>query len=768
MELRELLEDWKNDPSFMENVTEWSEIPGKEGRYVDLPPELRPELSAALESRGITKLYSHQGASWNLISAGQDTVVVTPTASGKTLCYNLPVLQELLGSPESRALYLFPTKALSQDQQAALNDIVLADSGELRVPIYTFDGDTPSSIRMAARQGGRIIITNPDMLHSGVLPNHTKWIEFFRNLRYIVLDELHTYTGVFGSHMANLMRRLLRVCRFYGSEPVVIGASATIGNPGDLAEMLVGRKFELVEGSGAPAGEKHLIMYNPPLVDRVQGIRRGVVLESRRLALKLLKAGIKTIVFTRSRINAELISGYINQSLENMYNENSRIRAESYRGGYLPNERRAVEKGLRDGSIQGVVSTNALELGIDIGGLDAAVLAGLPSSVASAWQRAGRAGRSGELSVAVLVGSSSPTDQYLVRHPDYFLSRSPESAYIDPGNLYILSDHLKCAAFELPFDIGEDFGGDPKDLLSYLEEQGVLRHTGGRWYWSDRSYPSERVSMRGGGEENVVIVDQTKGRNLVIGEMDAHSAREMLHDEAIYLHRGDQFIVRRLDLENHHAYVEASEVNYYTDAIVKSDIKVLQEDLRRRVAGLEERLGDLLVRNEVSKYKKIRFGTHENIGYGDIHLPEYEMHTRGVYLAFTRNEASGRAWEAVTPAMQAPVLTRTAQLLRVVAPVFLLCRPGDLGVAGRIMDPHHGISGIYAWDNFPGGIGLAEGLPDRMSEMVDAALELISDCPCTEGCPSCVGAKDDRDELSDNPKTATREFLKGWSADLPG
>ncbi len=763
MALHELLEELKKDLSFNENVTEWLVIPPREGQFTKLPRDISPLLAAALASAGVKQLYSHQAESWHHIRSGKDTVVVTPTASGKTLCYNLPVIQTLLEDPASRALYLFPTTALSQDQQASLNNLTL--NADINIPIYTFDGDTPSSIRMAARQGGRIIITNPDMLHTGVLPNHTKWIEFFANLKYIVLDELHTYTGVFGSHMANLMRRLIRVCRFYGANPVVIAASATIGNPGELAEMLIGRSFELVDGNGAPAGEKHLILYNPPLVDRVQGIRRGVVLESRRLALRLLKAGVKTIVFTRSRIHAELVSGYINESLANIFNENHRIRVESYRGGYLPNERRAVEKGLRDGSIQGVVSTNALELGIDIGGLDAAVLAGLPSSVASAWQRAGRAGRSGEASVAIMVGSSSPTDQYLVRHPNYFLSQSPESAFIDPSNLYILSDHLKCAAFELPFEDGEDFGGDPTDMLAYLEEEGVLRHTSGRWFWSDRSYPSERVSMRGGGEENVVIVDQTKGRNIVIGEMDSHSAREMLHDEAIYLHRGEQYQVKKLDLENHHAYVESSEVNYYTDALVKSDIKVLDEDRRRTAAGLEERLGDLLVRSEVAKYKKIRFGTHENIGYGDIHLPEDEMHTRGVFLAFVPGSASAEALEGVSEAMKAPVVSRTATLIRVVAPVFLLCRPGDLGVAGRIQDPHHGVSGIYVYDKFPGGIGLAESLTDRLSTLLNAALDLIVACSCEEGCPSCVGAKDERDLLSGNPKDATRLFLEAWIRD---
>ena len=763
MGLKKLLEELRGDASFNENITDWTVIPPRKGQWEDIPGDLHPELAAALAARGIRRLYSHQAECRRFSRAGRDTVVVTPTASGKTLCYNLSVIEGLLKNPASRALYLFPTKALSQDQQAALNEIVFSDTPALRV--YTFDGDTPPALRSAARKHGRIIITNPDMLHAGVLPNHTKWIEFFTHVKYIVLDELHAYTGVFGSHMANLMRRLLRVCRFYGGNPVVIAASATIGNPGELARALIGRPFVTVDGNGAPAGEKHLILYNPPLVDALQGIRRGVVLEARRLALRLLKAGVKTIVFAGSRIHAELIAGYINSSLANVYNENSRIRVESYRGGYLPSERRGVEKGLRDGTVHGVVSTNALELGIDIGGLDAAVLAGLPSSAASAWQRAGRAGRSGDVSAAFMVGSSSPADQYLVRHPDYFLGRRAESAYIDPENLYILADHIKCAAFELPFEDDETFGGcDIRDMLEYLEGEGVLRRTEGRWFWADRSYPSERVSMRGGGEENVVIVDENRGRSRVIGEMDAHSAREMLHDEAVYLHRGEQYVVRHLDWENHHAYVESSQVNYYTDALTKVDIKVLGEDRRRDAAGVEERLGDLLVRSEVAKYKKIRFGTHENVGYGDVHLPEEEMHTRGAFLAFSAPSAAGRAFAEVPDELKAAVVSRTAVLLRVTAPVFLLSRTGDLGVAGRILDPHHRSAGIYVYDNFPGGIGLAESFVDRLEELSLAALELVTDCPCEEGCPSCVGAPDERDRLSANPKEAARAFLAGWTA----
>ncbi len=764
MSLRNLLDDLRKEESFIKNVTSWSVIPPREGVFADIPSDMADILRQTLADRGITRLYSHQAESWRLIREGRDIVVVTPTASGKTLCYNLPVLQGLMEDPAARALYLFPTKALSQDQQSALNEILLG--GQLGIPVYTFDGDTPSSIRIAARQGGRIIISNPDMLHTGVLPNHTKWIMFFQSIKYIILDELHTYNGIFGAHMANLMRRFLRLCRFYGSNPMVIAASATIGNPTALAERLLDRPFKAIDSNGAPAGEKHLILYNPPLVDAIQGIRRGIVLESQRLAVQLLQAGVKTIVFTQSRISAELISSYINNRLANIYNENEGIRVESYRGGYLPSERRMIEAGLRDGDIQGVVSTNALELGIDIGGLDAAILAGIPSSAASAWQRAGRAGRTGELSIAILVGSSNPTDQYLVKHPEYFLARSPESAYIDPDNLYILADHIKCAAFELPFEDEEEFGGgDTADMLTYLEEQGVLRHTSGRWFWSDRSYPSERVSLRGSAEENVVIVDTTRNRNIVIGEMDAHSARELLHDEAIYLHRGEQYMVKQLDLENHHAFVELSDVNYYTDALTKSDIKVLAIDRQQIACGLEEHVGDLLVRTNVANYKKIRFGSHENVGYGQVNLPEKEMHTRGAFLSFGGNHSAGKAWKTVKSPLKAAVASRTATLIRVTAPIFLLSQPRDLGVAGRMIDTHFHTGGIYIYDNYPGGIGLVESLSDRLEEIVRAALELVTDCPCEEGCPSCVGAIDERDKLPDNPKRVTADFLQSWMGD---
>lgn len=759
-----IIKNLKSDKNFISSVTRWEHLSARKGAYSELPEDLNPVLCTSLENRGINKLYTHQKTCYETARAGKDLVVVTPTASGKTLCYNLPVLQTLMENAESRALYLFPTKALSQDQQASLNEIVL--DGNIPVKISTYDGDTPGSLRISARKSGRIIISNPDMLHSGILPNHPKWIEFFKSLKYIVLDEVHTYRGVFGSHMTNLIRRIRRIANFYGSDPVFICCSATIGNPKELTEKILEKEIVLIDENGAPSGEKHIILYNPPLVDPVQGIRRGIVLESQRLALKLLKQGVKTIIFARSRVKTELISSYLNKSLSNNYNQNYRIKVEPYRGGYLPRERRLIEKGLRDGSISGVVSTNALELGIDIGGLDASILAGYPGSISSAWQQVGRAGRSNKLSLAIIIASGSPVDQYLTQNPDYFFGSSPESGFIDPDNLYILIDHIKCAAFELPFRQGEPFGGDVTELLDYLEENGVLRHSGDSWFWSDRSYPSERISLRGGAEENVVIINTTKGKSEVIGEMDSLSARELIFGEAIYIHKGDQYKVLKLDLENHLCHVEESTVNYYTDSIVKTDIKVLEVDDDECQMGVKLISSDILVRSEVSKFKKIKFQTHENIGYGDIFLPEHEMHTRSTILSFDRDTIARRAFDNVPEELQAPVMSRFASVVKNTAPIFLLCGRGDIGVAGRVRDPHFEIPSLYIFDNYPGGIGLADGFHIQMKKILQASLSLLEKCTCLEGCPSCVGPCDDRDEFSGNPKQATTQFLHEWLRDL--
>ncbi|MDR1279079.1 MAG: DEAD/DEAH box helicase, partial [Treponema sp.] len=675
MDNRAALDHILQSPEFAPHIVEDRLIPSAAGSSVPFPAGLDPRIIAALRRRGIDQLYTHQAEVWETARAGRNTVVVTPTASGKTLCYNLPCLQALLEDEKARCLYLFPTKALSQDQQAELGALVTpAPSGEpaypteagnagdgLPVKTATYDGDTPESLRAAARETGRIIISNPDMLHAGILPNHPRWIKFFSSLKYVVIDEAHAYRGVLGSHVANVIRRLKRTAAFYGSRPRFILCSATIANPKELAEALIGEDVTLVDKNGAPWGEKRVILYNPPLVDAAQGIRRSVVTESRRWMLAFLKGGIKTILFAHSRVKTEVAASYVNEDLANLYTGNAGIRVEAYRGGLLPNERREIERGLREGTIQGVVSTNALELGIDIGGLDASVVAGFPGSFNSFWQQSGRAGRRGGTSVSVFVASASPLDQFIMDDPRWFFGKGAEEGRIDPDNPYILTDHVKCACFELPFrdaamQTGEEaFGDGAGEALSILEEEGIVRHTGGKWHWADRSFPAEGISLRSATADNVVIVDVTQGRNTVIGEMDRPSAKELIFVNAVYIHRGRQYLVESLDIKNRKCLVREAEVNYFTDGLVKTDIKVLAED-EEFICGKREAaepaaeaalcsargvLGDVLVRSQVAKFKKIRFHSHENIGYGDIDLPEEEMQTRALVLLFGGDSAGG-------------------------------------------------------------------------------------------------------------------------------
>jgi DEAD/DEAH box helicase domain-containing protein len=759
-----LLETLRSDPRFMENVQAWHTFEPREGEYAPLPEGLDPRLAEGLRLRGAERLYVHQATAFAHARAGRHVLVATPTASGKSLCYNLPVLQTLLEQPEARALYLFPTKALSQDQQSELNETTLG--AELGIKIATYDGDTPTSLRASARETGQIVISNPDMFHSGILPNHPKWIKFLKNLRYVVVDEVHTYRGVFGSHVAHVLRRLKRVAAFYGAEPTFIACSATIGNPREHAEALLGEPVALIDRSGAPSGKRHFILYNPPLVDRVQGIRRGTVNEAQALAVRILTSGQKLIVFARSRVRVELISSYIRERLANLYTDNSRIRVESYRGGYLPNERREIEKGLRDGTIQGVVSTNALELGIDIGGLDAALLAGFPGSVSSVWQQAGRAGRRQTESVAILIASSSPLDQYLVNHDQYFLDRAPESAFINPANPYIFMEHVKCAAFELPFDsrdgaVDDAWYPDAAPYLNVLEEEGTVRRTGGRWYWSGLAYPAENISLRSATSDNVVIIDTTAGKNAVLGEMDRPSAKEMLFPDAIYIHRDRQFTVLSLDLKERRCLVAEKDVNFYTDAVVKTDLKVLHEDRRLPGPGCTLVLGDVLVRTQVSRFKKLRFHTHENIGYGEVAMPEEEMHTRSLTLVLDTG-AAGDALSALDEELKGPSMARLGHLLHAVAPAFLLCQSGDFGVSERLRDPHFGAPAVFVYDQAPGGSGLAESLAGQLDRVLAAGAELVDACPCDEGCPSCVGPRDPEKEVGINPKKGLSQLLHGW------
>jgi len=614
----------------MRNVTSWEALPARPARVVPFPGRLDPWLASRLQQRGISQLYTHQGAAWEAAQAHQHFVVVTPTASGKTLCYNLAVLDQLRRSNDATALYLFPTKALAQDQLAELQSL-LDRSPDLPVAIY--DGDTPHAARKTIRTSARVLISNPDMLHTGILPHHTRWARFLSQLRFVVIDELHTYRGIFGSHFANVLRRLKRVCRFYGSHPQFVCSSATIANPLQLAEMLIEEPLELITDNGAPRGEKHFIFYNPPIVDWALGIRRSTLLETRDLAGDFLQNNVQTIVFARSRLSTEILLTYLRDRIAALGQPVERV--QGYRGGYLPSRRREIERGLRSGEVRGVVATNALELGIDIGQLEACIMAGYPGTIASAWQQAGRAGRSSGEAVAILLASSSPLDQYLITHPGYFFGRSPEHGLIDPNNLNILVNHIQCAAFELPFADGERFGRftETDAALQFLEEEQIIRHTGRAWHWMSETYPAEGISLRTSDANNFLVQAAEGERVHVIGAVDAFSAPLLVHEGAIYLHEGQQYEVTQLDWEAHRARVRPVEVDYYTDASQAVEIRVLDCFAQTDDGKTSKAHGEVLVSALTTGYKKVKLYTHEILGWGDVRLPPQEMHTTAYWLS---------------------------------------------------------------------------------------------------------------------------------------
>ncbi|MGP9042082.1 DEAD/DEAH box helicase [Cytobacillus kochii] len=713
-----------------ENIINWHEIEPKEAKVRDIPEEIDDRIKAALQKRGIGQLYTHQYSAFKEVQKGKNIVAVTPTASGKTLCYNLPVLQSIAGDPTNRALYLFPTKALAQDQKSELNEII--EEMGIDIKSYTYDGDTSPSIRQVVRKAGHIVITNPDMLHSAILPHHTKWVSLFENLKYIVIDELHTYRGVFGSHVANVIRRLKRICNFYGSKPKFICTSATIANPKELAEQLTGNPMKLIDDNGAPSGRKHFVFYNPPIVNKPLNIRKSATVEVNNLAKTFLKNKIQTIVFARSRVRVEIILSHLQEIVKDKIAEKS-IRG--YRGGYLPKQRREIERGLRDGEIMGVVSTNALELGVDIGQLQVCVMTGYPGSVASTWQQAGRAGRRHGEAVIIMVASSTPIDQYIVQNPEYFFDRSPESARINPENLIILVDHLKCAAYELPFKETEEFGPlDISDILEYLVEEKVIHHNGDIYYWANQSFPAGGVSLRSASQENVVIVDQSQTGNVrIIGEMDRFSAMTLLHDEAIYLHEGVQYQVEKLDWDHKKAYVREVDVEYYTDANLAVQLKVLEIDKTKKRSLSSINYGDVTVNALPTIFKKIKLSTFENIGSGPIHLPEEELHTSAMWLELDKVD------QEIGEKTLEQLLLGVSHVLGHIAPIHVMCDKNDLHVISQIKSNHKGLPTIFIYDHYPGGIGLAEAIYKRFDEVKAAAINLIQKCPCNDGCPSCIG-----------------------------
>jgi DEAD/DEAH box helicase domain-containing protein len=724
-------------------------------RHAAWPDDLDPRLVSALRSRGVEALYTHQARAVAAVRAGRNVCVVTPTASGKTLCYNLPVLDAVARDPTARALYLFPTKALAADQLNELRS--LAEAAELDLKTSTYDGDTPATVRSVVRAAGQVVITNPDMLHAAILPHHTKWFKLFENLQFVVVDELHTYRGLFGSHVANVIRRLRRVCRHYGADPVFICASATIANPGELAERLIEAPVELIDDNGAPRGRRHVLIVNPPVVNPQLGIRASSLLTGQRLGERLIRDGVQTILFARSRTSVEVLTTYLREALPSPPGHPSPIRG--YRGGYLPNERREIERGLRDGRVRGVVATNALELGIDIGGLDAAISVGYPGTIASTWQQLGRAGRRAGTSLSVLVASSAPIDQFLAGHPDYFFDRSPEHGLVNPDNLHVLLDHLKASAFELPVPSGERFGLDETStLLEVLEEDGFLRRAGDdRYYWSHENFPASAFSLRSAAQENVVIIDTTGDRHRVIGEVDLFAAPMLVHEQAIYIHESVQYHVERLDWDERKAYVTRVDVDYYTDADLGVTLKVLEvADETDADAGALRQRGDVMVAWHATLFKKIKFHTHENVGWGPINLPEQQMHTAATWLVlpdaaiarFDRDTLDG-------------ALIGLARLARNTAPLLLMCDARDLGVLAQAQAPFTGRPTLYLYDAVPGGVGLTERLFGLASELVTACRDVLAGCACADGCPSCVGPAT---EVGARGKAAAGELLATLAA----
>ncbi len=829
----------------MSQVAAWQRLPARLAQTAPLQHDLLPALQDALQARGIDRFYTHQSVAIDAALAGSNVVVATATASGKTLCYNIPVIQRLLAGGQGQALYLFPTKALAHDQLAEVSDLL--SGAKLPLLAHSFDGDTPRSRRRQVREAHGILLTNPDMLHSGILPYHTSWRNLFSSLRFVVIDEIHTYRGVFGSHVANVIRRLRRLCRFYGSDPQFICASATIANPREHAERLVEAPFVLVDETlnGAPSGEKHFILYNPPLIDEELGLRRSSVLMAKDAAMSFLHQDVQTVVFARARQTVELLLGYLRDEMATLNHDPQTVAG--YRGGYLPLERRAIEQGLRQGAVRGVVATNALELGVDIGQLGAAVLTGYPGSIASTWQQAGRAGRRSDLSAVLLIASSSPLDQYICNHPRYLFGQSPEHALINPDNLRIMVKHLLCAAFELPLAQGQPFGafGAVDELLELLAAEGALHETRQQFHWLGDGSPAAQVSLRTSGGESVVIHDIGGPRPEVIGELDLESVPLLAHEGAVYMHQATTYLVEQLDWDGRVAHVRPIDVDYYTRASIGSAIRRLAAEDTAAEGELLHAYGDVLVVTRATAYRKIKRYSHETLGFGDIDLPEMELDTSGYWMIFgealaeqlmdagilLRPNDYGPNWQAqrqkalqrdqfrcrmcgaallgpegesamsgrdlhvhhirpfrdfdYTPGrndnyLQAnrlenlitlcaachrraeegqrarSALAGLAYVLRNLAPLYLMCDPGDIEVSAEARNPITGAPTVVVYERVPAGVGFSQRLFELRHELLQAALELVTGCQCRDGCPACVGPPG---EIGPETRRVTRMLL---------
>ena len=761
------------------------EIPSRPARTELFPQWVGKKLRGALDGIGIHELYRHQRLAIDAVRKGDDVVVVTPTASGKSLCFNLPVLQAILEQPETRAFYLFPTKALAQDQVGSLQRLI----DELDVPVrtFTYDGDTPADARTAVRNRGHVIVSNPDMLHAGILPNHPRWRKVLQDLKFIVLDEVHTYRGVFGSHVANVLRRLMRLCAFYGSHPQVICCSATIANPAQHAQRLLDRPFTLVgpEENGAPSGPKEVLLYNPPVINEELGIRKGVLSQALRLASPFVEQDVPTICFTGSRLHTEVLARYLRERFCRRPGTGHKIA--SYRGGYLPGLRRQVERGLRDGDVTCVVSTNALELGIDIGQLDVAILAGYPGSVASLWQQGGRAGRSERKSVVVVIARNSPMDQFIINHPKWLFGGGPEHARIDPDNLMVLIAHVKCSLYELPFASSDSFGAEPLDeMLEFLQEAGVAHNRGDTWYWSDESYPADGVSLRSADAENVVIIDTSAG-DRVIAETDRLGAQTVVHEGAIYIVESQPYQVDHLDWEQCKAYVRRVDVDHFTTAMSYSKVRIIDtfDEQPWHSAG-SKAWGEVHVARKTVGYKKVKLYTSENCGYGDVHLPDVEMHTTSFWLSLAGDQLADAGYRGLDVV---DGLLGLGRVLRHLGALHLMCDSGDLGVSladpedewvaaldrggRRTMQPTGSRDNLdadtlrllrptlFLYDSIPGGVGFAGKLFELAPTLIEEARDRIVGCTCGTGCPSCTGPLGEVEECAKAVAMDLVDWLSG-------
>ncbi|MBE81577.1 MAG: ATP-dependent helicase [Gemmatimonadetes bacterium] len=749
MDFSKFLKQMRNGYEYAGQIAHIEEIPERDAVFRDLETSLHPEIAAGLKAQGITNLYQHQAEAVSAAREGKHVVVVSSTASGKTLCYQIPTFEHLLQIPESTALYLFPTKALAQDQARGLLRFG-QDRQSLQAVSGTYDGDTPPDLRRKLREEGQVILTNPDMLHQGILPNHPRWGRFFQQLRYVVIDEVHAYRGIFGSHVSNVIRRLTRICNHYGVTPQFICCSATIGNPKEHAEALVGQEMALVDNDGSPRGRRRFMFWNPPFLEGSTVDRRSPNTEARWWLTKLIQQRVQTIAFVRARTTAEVIYRYCQEDLSRISPKLAEaIRA--YRGGYLPTERREIERQLFEGELLGVVSTNALELGIDIGGLDAALVVGYPGTIASMWQQAGRAGRKAEESLVVYIAQNAPIDQFLMRTPGYFFGQSPEHATIDPENPHISVGHLRCALREMPVkpQEGEVFGEFTGAMLEILEEEGQARELDGSFYYAKSGYPAAEVSLRNMSDNTYTVIEDSEDGPNVIGTLDEVSAFFQLHTHAIYMHNAQTYFVDKLDVDRKFAHVSPKGTDYYTQAVDDTSIRVDETEAEAKWRISDTCFGEVSVTTLVHMFKKVKFEDRDSIGWENLDLPEIKLDTTSCWVIPPREALRLCREHGRVPTEG---MKGIANVMGAVSPLFAMCDPADIGTT--IDSSNNGRSTLFLYDRYPGGIGFSEKIYEMFEEVMTACWVATSECDCEEGCPSCVGAPSLPESAGDGTKEA--------------